>query len=76
MDTELYVAMLGCMGTVMGSMLGVAAAASKTNHRLKQLEMKVEKHNHLVERMVAVKCRTKGNEHRIDDLEREGRKIK
>ena len=38
-------------------------------HRLKQLEVKVDKHNHLVERMAVVEQRSKSNTHRLDELQ-------
>lgn len=69
MDGAVLVAVLGCVGTIIGSGLGAVAAASKTNFRLEQLEKKVDKHNSLVERMVAVEERSKSNAHRIDAWE-------
>lgn len=71
MDGTILVAVLGCVGTIIGSGLGAVAAASKTNFRLEQLEKKVDKHNGLVERMVAVEERSKSNSHRIDAWEQE-----
>ena len=71
MDGAILVAVLGCVGTIIGSGLGAVAAASKTNFRLEQLEKKVDKHNGLVERMVAVEERSKSNTHRIDAWEQE-----
>lgn len=71
MGGAVLVAVLGCVGTIIGSGLGAVAAASKTNFRLEQLEKKVDKHNGLVERMVAVEERSKSNTHRIDAWEQE-----
>lgn len=71
MESAVLVAVLGCVGTIIGSGLGAVAAASKTNFRLEQLEKKVDKHNSLVERMVAVEERSKSNAHRIDAWEQE-----
>ena len=71
LDGTILVAVLGCVGTIIGSGLGAVAAASKTNFRLEQLEKKVDKHNGLVERMVAVEERSKSNTHRIDAWEQE-----
>lgn len=71
MDGAILVAVLGCVGTIIGSGLGAVATASKTNFRLEQLEKKVDKHNGLVERMVAVEERSKSNTHRIDAWEQE-----
>lgn len=71
MDGAVLVAVLGCVGTIIGSGLGAVAAASKTNFRLEQLEKKVDKHNSLVERMAAVEERSKSNTHRLDAWEQE-----
>ena len=71
MDGTILVAVLGCVGTIIGSGLGAVATASKTNFRLEQLEKKGDKHNGLVERMVAVEERSKSNTHRIDTWEQE-----
>ncbi len=69
-DGMIWTAILGCMGTVLGSFFGVFASSKLTSHRLLQLEKKVEKHNTLVERMTKVEERAKSNTHRIEDLER------
>ncbi len=71
MDGAVLVAVLGCVGTIIGSGLGAVATASKTNFRLEQLEKKVDKHNGLADRMVAVEERSKSNTHRIDAWEQE-----
>lgn len=57
MDGSVLVAILGCLGTIIGSAIGAMASASKTNFRLEQLEKKVDKHNQLVERMAKVETR-------------------
>ena len=51
MDSTVIVALLSCMGTVIGSMFGVVASSNKMIYRIEQLEKKVEKHNSMVERM-------------------------
>ena len=71
MDDTILVAVLGCVGTIIGSGIGAVAAASKTNFRLEQLEKKVDKHNNLAEKMAIVEERSKSNMHRIDELARE-----
>ena len=50
MTTEIIVALLGLLGTLAGSFLGVLAASKLTNYRLEQLEEKVNKHNNIIER--------------------------
>ena len=50
MDNTVIVAILGCLGTVIGSALGVVASSKLTQFRLEQLEKKVDKHNSVIER--------------------------
>ena len=50
MTAEIFVALLGFAGTLVGSLLGVVTAQKLTQYRLSQLEEKVGKHNNLVER--------------------------
>lgn len=77
MDSAIIVAVISGICTLCGSGLGVLAAGKLTNYRIRQLEQKVEKHNHLVERMYAVEERSHLLEeklrvanHRIEDLEK------
>ena len=51
MSDAVLVAILGLVGTLAGSFLGVVASSKLTQYRIEQLEKKVEKHNNLVERM-------------------------
>lgn len=50
MDSTVIVAVLGFLGTILGSGLGVIASSKLTNFRLQKLEEKVEKHNSVIER--------------------------
>lgn len=50
MDSTIWVAILSCVGTIIGSGLGVVASSKLTSFRLQQLESKVEKHNSVIER--------------------------
>ena len=68
MSAEIVVAILSFVGTGLGSTAGVIASSKLTNYRLQQLETKVDKHNCLVERMVAVESSAKSAHHRIDEL--------
>jgi ABC-type lipoprotein release transport system permease subunit len=74
-DTVL-VAIIGLVGSGLGSLIGVIASSKLTQYRLEQLEKKVDKHNNVVERMYALEERVAINEekikvenHRIEDLE-------
>lgn len=68
MQSEIIVAVLGMVGTILGSGLGVWASASKTNFRLGQLEKKVEIHNHLIERMTRCEGEIAELQHDVRDL--------
>lgn len=50
MDNTVIVALLGCLGTIVGSGLGVVASSKLTSFRLQELEKKVDKHNTVIER--------------------------
>ena len=72
------VGVLSLAGTVLGTWGGIRSSAKLTCYRIEQLEIKVGKHNCLVERMYKVEERCSGIEkdvevsnHRIKDLEKE-----
>lgn len=62
MDSEVIVAILSLLGTIIGSFLGVYKSSQLTNYRLKQLEEKVDKHNNVIERVYRL-------EGKVDNLE-------
>lgn len=72
MSAEIIVGVLSFAGTLIGSFLSQRKSAALIAYRLEQLEIKVDKHNCLVERMVAVEQSTKSAHHRIDGLEKKG----
>ena len=71
MEAEVLVALLSAAGTVIGSLGGILVSNKMTKFRLNKLEEKVDKHNHLVERMAAVEQSVKSAHHRIDELREE-----
>ena len=68
MSDAVIVALLGFVGTLLGSLLGVLAAQKLTQYRLSQLEEKVNKHNNLIERTFKLEGRMDEAEHDIRDL--------
>ena len=77
MSDAVLVALIGLGGSVIGSLIGVLAASHLTQYRIEQLERKVDKHNHVIERMFDLEERASVLEerqrvanHRIGDLER------
>jgi hypothetical protein len=78
MTDTIIVAVLSLIGTLAGSYLAHRASSALISYRLEQLEIKVNKHNNLIERTYEVEKRCdlyeekfKVANHRIDDLERE-----
>ena len=47
---SIVVAIIGCVGSLLGSLLGVMTSNKLTQYRIAQLEEKVSKHNSIVER--------------------------
>jgi len=69
MQSEVLVALIaGAVALASGLISGLLASKLMT-YRIEQLEKKVEKHNNLVERMVAVEQSAKSAYHRIDGVE-------
>ena len=68
MQTEIIVALLGMIGTLAGSFLGVVAASKLTNYRLERLEERVNKHNNLIERTYKLEGQMEECQHDIKDL--------
>lgn len=68
MTSEILVALLGLIGTLSGSFLGVVAASKLTEFRLQQLEDKVSKHNSIVERTYILEGQMTECIHDIKDL--------
>lgn len=67
---------LSLVGTLVGTLGGIALSSNLTNYRIEQLEKKVEKHNNLITRTYKLEQefavmdeKVKVANHRIDDLE-------
>lgn len=65
------VAAISLVGNLVGSFLAHRKSTAIIVYRIDELEKKVQKHNNLVERMVAVEQSCKSAHHRIDDLKKE-----
>ena len=68
MNSEIIVALLGLVGTLAGSFLGVVAAGKLTQYRLQQLEDKVNKHNNIIERTYILEGQMTEVQHDIKEL--------
>ena len=76
MPAEVITAALSLMGTLVGTLGGIALSSNLTNYRIEQLEKKVEKHNNLITRTFKLEQdfavldeKVKVADHRIEDLE-------
>ena len=74
MDSNIIVAGISLIGTLIGSASGVLVSGKLTNFRIKQLEDKVAKHNNFAERLPVVEEHIKGMDKRISELESEVKK--
>lgn len=70
MNNEIIVAVIAFAGTLVGAFAGVMASNKLTNHRIEQLEKKVDKHNTIIERTYILEEKMKVANHRIEDLEK------
>lgn len=68
MSDTVIVALLSVVGTILGSGLGVVASQKLTQFRLERLELKVEAHNNLIERMFKLEGEMVECQHDIKDL--------
>ena len=69
MSDTVLIALISSSAAVLSSVFTGIISSSKTIYRIDQLEKKVEKHNKLVERMVAVERDIKSAHHRLDKVE-------
>ena len=79
LNEGIWIALIGFVGTAIGTFGGILASAKLTNYRLSRLEEKVDKHNSVIERTYRLEEsvalheeKIKVANHRIDDLERGG----
>lgn len=84
MNIEIILSLLSALCSLVGSLGGILVTSKLNLYRLEQLEKKVDKHNHLVERMYEIEktvdtatClydeEIKVINHRISDLEQESK---
>lgn len=74
--TDITVSLLALLGTMIGTFGGILTANKLTNYRIEQLELKVEKHNKVIDRVYKLEQASavideeiKVINHRISDLE-------
>ena len=74
--TDIAVSLLALLGTMLGTFGGILTANKLTSYRIEQLELKVEKHNKVIDRVykleqvsAVIDEEIKVINHRISDLE-------
>lgn len=77
--TEVMVALIGLVGSAIGTFAGILASSKLTSYRIEQLEKKVDKHNTVIERtykleegQAVIQEQIKVVNHRVADLEERG----
>lgn len=68
--TDIIVALIALVGTMLGTFGGILTSSKLTNYRIMQLETKVEKHNGFAEKIPLVQAELKDHKERIEHLER------
>lgn len=68
MTSDVVVAIFSLAGTLIGSFAGIMIANKLVNYRLAQLEKKVDKHNHVIERVMVLEHDAKFMRRDIDEL--------
>lgn len=71
MTEAIVIALIGFLGAVVGSGLGIIASAKLTTYRLEQLEKKVDLHNNVIERVYNLEKREALLEQHVSDLHSE-----
>ena len=76
MNSTIIVSLISLAGTLLGTFGGIMTSNRLTGYRIEQLELKVEKHNNLIERVYRLEDNDKLIDekisvinHRIEDLE-------
>lgn len=79
MTTEVLVALITLAGSAVGTFAGILVNSKLTNHRLSQLEKKVDQHNKVIDRVYrleeqesVMEEKIRDSNHRIDGLEKKG----
>ena len=65
---SVIVAIIGCVGSLLGSLLGVVTSNKLTQYRIDKLEEKVSKHNSIVERTYKLEGAVTELQHDVRDL--------
>lgn len=76
MQAEIIVALLSLMGTLFGSVVGILTANKLVVYRIERLEIAVNKHNTVIERVALLEQDNKAQWKRIDEMREDMEAIK
>ena len=68
MDTNIIIALISFAGTLLGTYGGIMKANQLTNYRIQQLELKVEAHNKVIDRVYKLEKNEAVMEEEIEHL--------
>lgn len=68
MSIDAIISALSIAGTLVGTFAGIVFSNKLTIYRIEQLEKKVEKHNHIIERTFLLEGRMNEVEHDIQEM--------
>lgn len=69
MNSEIIVALIAFLGTMLGTLGGILASSKLTNYRIEQLENKVDKHNGFATKIPLLQGEIEDLKRRIEHLE-------
>lgn len=76
MNDTIIVAIISLFGTLFGTFGGILTSNKLISYRIEQLEIKVDKHNNVIERVFRLEDNEKLLDHRLNDLEKDVDKIR
>lgn len=69
MNSEIIVALIAFLGTLLGTLGGILASSKLTNYRIEQLENKVDKHNSFATKIPLLQGEIDDVKRRVEHLE-------
>lgn len=69
MNSEIIVALIAFLGTMLGTLGGILASSKLTNYRIEQLENKVDKHNNFATKIPVMQGEIDDIKRRVEHLE-------
>lgn len=70
MTEAIQIALIGLMGSMLGSLMGILVNTKLTTYRLEQLEKKVQAHNNLIDRTYKLEANEEVVTQELDNIKR------